>query len=195
MNTYDKLQASIKNFMGRDDLDHMIPDFIRLAEVTLNNNGSFRVRDMVCKLKVDLTADELGLPPDYLGLRVMRYEKGEVLRLLTPESFAVECRDGYVDLGNRFEIRPAGTLLHPIKLEIFYYQMIPELSDTRQTNWLTNINPNIYLYGALLEATEFVRDDARIQLWASRYKDAVEGLIQADKQSRWPGLLQVQNVL
>ena len=74
---------------------------------------------------------------------------------------------------------------------MFCYRRIPPLTDTDQTNWLLKQNSAIYLYGSLLEATEYVKDDARIQIWMQRYAGAVDGLVAADKRSRWSGPLKV----
>lgn len=60
--------------------------------------------------------------------------------------------------------------------EILYYQL-PELLDSaHQTNWLTEYAPNLLLYGALLEATPFLKNDERIQTWQNFYQAAANAL-------------------
>ena len=64
--------------------------------------------------------------------------------------------------------------------EILYYQL-PELLDaTHQTNWLTEYAPNLLLYGALLEATPFLKNDERITTWQNFYQSAANALNQED---------------
>jgi hypothetical protein len=67
-------------------------------------------------------------------------------------------------------------------LEVLYYELPPLLDDTNQTNWLTEFAPNILLYGVLVEATPFVKDDERVQLWQSYYDRALAAINGEDIQ-------------
>ena len=67
-------------------------------------------------------------------------------------------------------------------LEVLYYELPPLLDDTNQTNWLTEFAPNILLYGVLVEATPFVKDDERVQLWQSYYDRALAAINGEDLQ-------------
>lgn len=53
--------------------------------------------------------------------------------------------------------------------EIVFYQLLPLLDDANQTNWLTDYAPQLLLYGALLEATPFLKNDERIPVWQDMY--------------------------
>ena len=53
--------------------------------------------------------------------------------------------------------------------EILYYELPPLLDDAVQTNWLTEYAPQLLLYGTLLEATPFLKNDERIPVWQSMY--------------------------
>lgn len=54
-------------------------------------------------------------------------------------------------------------------IEILYYELPPLLDDETQTNWLTEYAPNLLLYGTLLEATPFLKNDDRISVWQNMY--------------------------
>ena len=56
--------------------------------------------------------------------------------------------------------------------EILYYELPPLLDDVVQTNWLTEYAPQLLLYGTLLEATPFLKNDERIGVWQSMYDRA-----------------------
>jgi hypothetical protein len=60
--------------------------------------------------------------------------------------------------------------------EILYYALPPLLDEQNQTNWLTAFAPNLLLYGALLEATPFLKNDDRIATWQSFYDRAAQAL-------------------
>lgn len=65
-------------------------------------------------------------------------------------------------------------------VEIVYYELPPLLDDEQQQNWLTNYAPNALLYGTLLEATPFLKNDERIPVWQGFYEMAVASLNQED---------------
>lgn len=56
--------------------------------------------------------------------------------------------------------------------EILYYELPPLLDDSIQTNWLTEYAPQLLLYGTLLEATPFLKNDERIPTWQQYYDRA-----------------------
>ena len=56
--------------------------------------------------------------------------------------------------------------------EILYYELPPLLDDSVQTNWITEYAPQLLLYGTLVEATPFLKNDERIQVWQSMYDRA-----------------------
>jgi len=61
-----------------------------------------------------------------------------------------------------------------------YYELPPLLDDEQQQNWLTNFAPNALLYGTLLEATPFLKNDERIPVWQQFYQMAVQSLNEED---------------
>lgn len=62
------------------------------------------------------------------------------------------------------------------EMEVLYYELPVLLDDAQQTNWLTDYAPNLLLYGALLEATPFLKNDERITTWQSYYEAAANAL-------------------
>ena len=55
---------------------------------------------------------------------------------------------------------------------MLYYELPPLLDDAVQTNWLTEYAPQLLLYGTLLEATPFLKNDERIPVWQNMYDRA-----------------------
>jgi len=53
--------------------------------------------------------------------------------------------------------------------EALYYELPPLLDDSVQSNWITEYAPQLLLYGALLEATPFLKNDERIGTWQQYY--------------------------
>jgi hypothetical protein len=59
--------------------------------------------------------------------------------------------------------------------EVLYYQRIPPLASDNQSNWLTNYAPNAMLYGTLLQAMLFLKDDQRT-IFQQKYTEAIAAL-------------------
>ena len=77
------------------------------------------------------------------------------------------------DYNNRI-VAPTPDAAYPF--EVLIYQLLPLLDDANQTNWLTDYAPQVLLYGALLEATPFLKNDERIQVWQTMYDRAAQAL-------------------
>ncbi len=71
-------------------------------------------------------------------------------------------------------ILPTPDIAYPF--EVMYYQLPPLLDETNTTNWVTEYAPDALLYGALLEAEPFIRNDARMALWKAQYDDALNAI-------------------
>lgn len=56
--------------------------------------------------------------------------------------------------------------------ETLYWELPALLDDTNETNWLTEYAPQLLLYGTLLEATPFLKNDDRIATWQGYYDRA-----------------------
>lgn len=190
LDTYSGLKDSISMWMARQDLDPQIPDFIKIAEAQLNNNGDLRIQEMICKVLTEITGRELGLPTDYLGMRLLRHRDGAGIKQ-SPASLLHSCDDTlmFSNLGKRLELNQE---VDQLDVDLFYYQKIPALSDTNQTNWLLDLAPYVYLYGSLLAASAFLKDDPRLGVWAEQYQAGVQDMIDADGMDRWSGQLQVR---
>lgn len=68
---------------------------------------------------------------------------------------------------NHWLVAPTPDADYPF--EILYYELPPLLDDSVQTNWLTEYAPQLLLYGTLLEATPFLKNDERIATWQQFY--------------------------
>ena len=59
--------------------------------------------------------------------------------------------------------------------EVLYYERIEPLSSTNQTNWITRNAPNTMLFGTLLQAMPFLKNDQR-QIFQQKYTEALQAL-------------------
>jgi hypothetical protein len=114
--------------------------------------------------------------------RVQVYPRSyEYLRDYWPNETQTAAPKFYADYNYSYWIfGPTPNAAYPV--EILYYELPPLLDNTNQTNWLSEYAPNLLLYGCLVEATPFVKDDERVQLWQSYYDRSLAALNGEDLQ-------------
>ena len=66
--------------------------------------------------------------------------------------------------------------------EVLYYERIQPLDSSNQTNWFTIYAPQALLYGSLLQAMPFLKNDERIPMWQAQYDLIMQTLKQEDIQ-------------
>lgn len=67
-------------------------------------------------------------------------------------------------------------------VEINCYMQPTLLDEQNQTNFFSEYTPNMLLYGALLEAAPFLKDDARLQVWQNLWTLELQSLNTQDMQ-------------
>lgn len=192
---YAELRTAVANWMDRDDLTDRIPEFIALAEARLNRN--LRIRAMESKQVADTVAGQrnYALPTRYIQMRNMQINKGDrivPLQYITPEIYdrtysspSTGTPIAYTILADEIQLGkvPSGVF----QMEMTFYQSWLPLSATNTTNWLLTNAPDIYLYGALLEAEPFIMNDPRVQLWLGTFNTSVADLQMQDNKDRHSG--------
>lgn len=188
--TYDDLKLAAANWLNREDLAGTIPDYITLAESRINDR--LRVSQMEVTATTHLIGGSVALPPDFLeARRIFSNAEGGYATALTPLTPS--------QAGDIYPVGSAGVPSHYTivgdtlstfrnggegQVTMVYYAKVPPLA-AYGTNWLLTRNPNIYLYGALVEASPYLGDDGRIETWASLFAAACDALQAADQRSRY----------
>lgn len=186
--TYAELQTAVGDWLNRADLDQKIPDFIRLAESTLND--VLRQADMVTQTTgITITAGRATLPSD--ALEVVYAQVGstedEPLEQVSPQQLTMLRRTRTRDAANPrfFAIIGRQIVVTPTPssgtLDLDYYQRIPSLSVSNTTNWLLADAPHVYLYTSLLHATPFLMDDARYQVFQNTVSQQVMASVKSQQ--------------
>lgn len=184
---YSSLQASIADWLNRQDLSAVIPDFITMAEARFNR--TLRTRDMIKRqtattsnqfvpMPLDfLETYQLEMPPMTTGLPYdnLRFISPDEASLLKAHSVVGSTR-AYTIIDGQFELIPAPTGGGTVTLTCTYYAKIPALSATNTTNWLLTKAPDLYLFAALAHAAPYLANDERIQTWATMAQSAFDEL-------------------
>ena len=184
--TYAELQTAAANWLDRTDLTARIPEFIELAEA--NFNRVIRQPDMVTKNdSFSIAGRYTTLPTDTLEIVriVVDLTPVIVLEYMTPEEISerriVMTATGkpyyFTTIGgstNQLEVLPSPDSTYTSS--IVYYTRIAALTDSATTNWLLDSHPDIYLFGTLVEAEPYLKNDERMPMWTSRLDKALNAL-------------------
>ena len=191
--TYDELKSTIADFLNRDDLTTVIPTFISLAEADMNR----KVRHWRMEDRAVAVADAryIALPANFIEAQRIMLTSPAVQRLeMITQSDLMDRRSVddtakkpayYSIVDGAFELYPQPDQSYD--LEIVYYERLDSLSASITTNWMLEYSPDAYLYGSLLHAAPYLAEDGRVQVWASLYKNAIDGINLEDDKAKASG--------
>lgn len=184
---FASLQTAVGNWLHRTDLTALIPDFISLAESRMN--GEIRSRSMETKTILTTTTglSSMALPSDMLEMRRAQILSSPniVLDYRSPDQLSADYAYGFTRTPDVFTVVGGNIELQPVpdgvySLELTYIQRIPSLSATQTTNWLLTNWPNVYLFGALLQAQPYMLNDPRIATFEKMYQDGINAVNSID---------------
>jgi hypothetical protein len=194
LTTYTELKTSIGDWLNRSDLTSVIPDFISLAEAQVER--TLRTRQMIVRANASFDAQYGAVPADFLetkSLKLTSTNPQTPLQFLSIDALDNEMTKYTASgkpkffgvVGGQFRIVPTPDSNYTT--ELTYYAKLTKLSSSVASNWLLASSPDIYLYGALLQAAPYLQDDARIQTWATLYERALNDLQTADDRGASSG--------
>lgn len=177
--TYAELQTALGNWINRSDLTSRLPEFIALAEATMRRE--LRDKKAVGALNMTAGVATVALPSTVKELETMRYHTGTYEHPLlrrTPAALADVFRTGtgmplyftVVDGTVYFDVAADSAYT----TQITYVEKIVPLSAGNTTNSTLTNSPDIYLYGALMQAAPFLEHDERVALWAAALEKAMD---------------------
>tara|TARA_R100001443_G_scaffold98379_2_gene105393 strand:+ start:1498 stop:2130 length:633 start_codon:yes stop_codon:yes gene_type:complete len=180
--TYDSLLVDIRRYLERGFTQasdqivfDQLPRLITLAERRiareLKIEGFIRAITTPLSigvstyLKPDRWRDTISMTVNGTPIQTRSYE---YLRNYWPDEAQTASPEFYADYDY------ANWLIAPTPnaastLEVLYYEQPALLGPTLQSNWLTEYAPELVLYASLLEATPFLKNDERVQLWQGLY--------------------------
>lgn len=185
--TYSELKTALADWLNRDDVsDARLEDFIAMAE-----NRIFRqLRIKELEASHDLVIDSQGkaaLPADHLEPKDVIWNDKPLGRVSltnfytndpvqgTPLYFARE-RDSIKLWPYPAEGATGGRLI--------YYARPVNLSSIQLTNAVFAAAPEMYLFGALVEAGIYLgTEQAKAAVWDSRFNETINLLTQQSRQS------------
>ena len=196
LTTYTELKASIADFLNRDDLTSVIPDFITLAESQINRDVRHWRMEARSSGVQDASDEYMQIPADWVEtIRLHLTGTGtSVVNLISRDAMA-DKRQGdedvsgtpmyYTHADGQFQLYPTPSA--DTDFELLYYQKLDVLSGSNADNWLLLDSPDVYLYGALLHSAPYLAEDQRVAVWAQMYSASVQRLNEASESARYSG--------
>jgi hypothetical protein len=196
LTTYAGLQAAIADFLDRQDLSATIPTFIALAETRISRDLAHWKQEK----RVETTFDERYelIPNDMIEALSLQHADGG--RIMTMSATEMQERRGTTDnqagkptsvrlTAGQFELYPTPDDNYAVSL--LYRGRIPALADDNTSNWLLLDAPDVLLYGALGQSAPYLKDDARLNVWAALYQSAVDALNAENKAAKGIGTIRM----
>lgn len=182
---YTTLQTAISDYLARSDLTTWLPNFTQNWEERFyresDNWGSW----MESALSVTIAAGVAAVPSDYLGLRIayINGQNSAPLKRISldqlyqryPRANTSGGTPAYIARnGSNFEFGPNNA---SGSLKGTYYAkptLMRSFASDAAAHFLIVNAPDLCLYGSLLEAEPFIKNDARLPTWGNLYSVALE---------------------
>lgn len=194
--TYDSLTTTVLEYLERTDqatIDR-IPTFITLCEFEIAQQIKTLGQQQVVQSNMEIGNPVLAKPARWRKTVSMNLydpvtgkrqpvllRKYEYLRNYWPDPTAAALPLYYADYDyDHWLLAPTPDFAYAF--EILYYERIEPLSSSNQTNWLTRNAPNAVLYGTLLQAMPYLKNDQR-QIFQQKYSEAMQ-VLKAEDQTR-----------
>jgi hypothetical protein len=198
MNYSDIINLTL-GYADRQDLEvtSRMDNFLRVTEARINR--TLMTLDMSSRAKTAMssTLEYYPLPTDYSVMRSIKVIDNTnsasrvTLLQVNPEQMANLINNGetqfpcYTVISGNIHVQPFYDSDH--SLEIDYFRTLPPLSTDLTTNWLSDSNPDAYVFGLLVEINSFVKDAEASSLWDGRFQQAMSEITLNDAKSTWSG--------
>lgn len=168
--TYAELQTAAANWLSRADLTSRIPEFITLAEARINRKLRVRQQETASDVTITGGTRTAALPSDFREVRRLYLDTSPVhiLDYISPQDYWKRYVSTDTGRPSVFTIEGANLVFGPIPDtgytgKLTYFAAFPALSSTPHGTFTAN--PDLYLYGTLLQAEPFLKNDKRVGLW------------------------------
>lgn len=192
--TYDSLVENIQSYLERSDTATLekIPLFIMLAEQVIASQIKFLGNLTVntsAMVANQATVDKPARWHKTVSMNITvageRYpvllRKYEYLREYWPEPASTGVPKYYADYDyTHWLVAPTPAAAYDF--EVLYYERVQPLDSSNQTNWFTIYAPQALLYGSLLQAMPFLKNDERMGMWQQQYDLIINTLKAEDVQ-------------
>lgn len=186
--TYDSLVNDIQTYLERTDQQTLdkIPQFIMLTEQIIASEIKFLGNLTVAESTMVQAENVIPKPARWRKTVSMNVTVAgrrqpvlmrtyEYIREYWPSASETDIPLYFCDYDyQHWLIGPTPALDY--SYEVLYYERAQPLDSSNQSNWFTQYAPQALLYGSLLQAMPFLKNDERMPMWQSNYDRIIEVL-------------------
>jgi hypothetical protein len=162
---YSDLLVDVGEYSGRNDIAAVFPLLLRLAEAKLNRN--LRTSYQETTVALPMVNGVATLPVDFLEARAYTSDGATFSR--------------FVISGNTITASDPWTG----DLTTTYYAKLPPLSVSNPTNWLLDLDYNVYLYALAVEVGIWSKNAELAKAAESMRDSAISTVMLNDENARW----------
>ena len=183
--SYGTLATAVSDYLERPDLAGFVPNFIQNCEQKLYKK--MKIRGTEADFSVVIASSVAALPANYLSAKHLYISTSpshpmgrmNLKNLLSqyPRGADTGLPDFYARQANNLIFGPAPDSNYTVAG--VYYTKLTVLAIAQSgssTNYFVDNAPELLLYGSLLEAEPFIKNDPRIAVWRSFYEEAYSTL-------------------
>jgi hypothetical protein len=182
---YASLKTAIGDFLSRSDLTLFTDNFIQNWEERFYRQPKNFGRWMETSLSTAISSSVIAVPAAYLGLKyayINGSPSSRLDRLSLNQLYGRYPRGDQTGLPvaisrdvSNFVFGPAPDSNYTVK-GVYWAKptLIRSFAADAAAHWLIVNAPDLVLYGSLLQAEPFIKNDARVPLWRDMYNDALK---------------------
>jgi hypothetical protein len=193
--TYDSLVDDITTYLERTDTQTLdkIPQFIMFAEQVIASEIKFLGNLVVVSSTMTQAENIIPKPARWRKTVSMNVSVAgvrqpvllrtyEYLREYWPDQTMTDVPKYFGDYDyDHWLVVPTPAIGYTY--EVLYYERNQPLDSSNQSNWFTEYAPQALLYGSLLQAMPFLKNDERIPMWQAQY-DKIIAVLQNENVIR-----------
>lgn len=192
--TFDDLVTVIGSYMNDDAFADISAVFVTTTEAEMNRRLALKpVRPMHIKASLTIDGEYVDAPtgtldidsievPDYWkidpstpqNLALLQQERQAYLASLGSGTSIVPPKY-YAWIGSQFRFFPAPD--DDFTATIIYWEKLPALSASNQTNWMLSDHPDAYLTGCLAWASAYQPDEQKRDFWLGMFDQIMERVL------------------
>lgn len=184
------LKTSIEERMDREYSSDELADFIYLCERELERVLTVPYRE--ASVPISIAAQANNLPADFKAVAriTLSGDPKSTIQQVSPEVLDSNNTwkspgkpQAFAIVAGELWVAPVPDGVYPAML--VYEQKLTALTESRPSNWLMDRHPDVYFYGALVQAADHVGDTARVGTYRAAFDNAVAQVNEEGRRYRF----------
>lgn len=196
MSNYETLKDSVANWLDRDDLTILIPDFITMGQQEVYRKLRILEMEEISSTPLSTVSRYYDLPARFLEARNIYIDTTPNTKLgyVTPEQMSLTVGSNrsprkfkqYTIVDGKIKLDAVSNSTDN-NLVLSYFRKLPELTTGDSTNWILQNAYALFLYGAILQAEIYLYNDERISVIRSEFERIILELNDQAEKGRYSG--------